>query len=166
MPRRVDTRRQRLIGWVALAAAGILACSLPMRIRAAVDQIDLSRVSYGFHPWEETAAGEPFRWTGPRARFYVSSEVRAIDLPFPPNLLAAPDGARVDVSVDGRLRERVELAYGRGATVRIEAPRGTRRFWRVDLTVSPTWRPRDVLPRSTDARELGVPVGEVSPAER
>jgi O-antigen ligase len=162
---RRDAERQsrKVVGWLALAAAAVLIGTLPIRINAAIDGIDLSRIAYGFHPWEKTGQGEPFRWTGPRARFFVSSEVDAIDLPFPPNLLAAPDGAQVDVSVDGRPREHLELKYGQGTVLRIDAPPPARRFWRVDLTVSPTWRPRDVLPRTTDTRELGVPVGQVAP---
>jgi O-antigen ligase len=158
-----DERRRQILAWGSLAAAALLVVTLPVRVHGAISDIDLSRISYGFEPWEKTANGEPFRWTGPRATFFVRSAVRGIDLPFPRNLLAAPDGVRVDIFTDGRLAEHVELRYGEGRTAQVAAPPVAGPFWRVDLRISPTWVPQHVIPNSQDGRELGVPVAQFVP---
>lgn len=156
-------RRQPLLTSVALAAAILLVVgSVPIRAYRAISEIDLSHVSYGFYNWETTEARGRFRWTGPRATFFMRSSVRAIEVPPPPVLVAAPHAVQVDIVVDGHAAQRIVLDDGRWRAVRIDAPASTERFWRVDLHVTPTYVPRAVLPNSSDERELGVAVGEIS----
>jgi O-antigen ligase len=149
------------------AAVVLLVASVPIQAGRAVDRIDLTRVSYGLAPWNFTSEGLGFRWTGRQASFFMNASARAIEVPIAAPFLeerkvVTPGGVHVDIEVDGRAADRLVLSDVGWHVVRINAPASDGRFWRVDLRVSPTFVPRTVLPWSSDARELGVAVGELS----
>ena len=91
----------------------------------------------------------------------MRSSVRAIDVPLAASLAIVAGGVQVDIVVDGHNADRMMLYDGGWRAVRINAPASTGPFWRVDLEVRPTWIPRVVVD-SSDERELGIAVGEIS----
>jgi len=119
-------------------------------------------VSYGFSDWRTTEDGVRFRRAGPRATFFMRSSVRAIEVPLAASPAASPDGVQVDIIVDGHAAQRVMLNNEDYRAVRINAPAPRRRFWRVDLRVTPARNPRAVRPNSSDEGNVGVAVGKIS----
>lgn len=163
----------RLRAFAAVAVV-VLAASIPWRIDRQVEAADiparlhrlaqesgLGRIVYGLPDWE-TSQDTRFRWTRGTVRFFAHPGVTAVEIPVRAGSVAVTGPRRVDVRVDGRLAERLDLAEDGWLPVRIVLPRsGPDLRWRtVELAVTPTWIPRDVLPGSTDARELGVMIGE------
>ncbi len=162
-PGVVGTRWRR--GALAVLVVLVVA-SVPFRARQAIEAVDFSRVTYGFHLWETEGLDTRYRWTGARATFFVPSTVRAVALPlrapFDPTRLGE-DAFEVRVFVNRQRVGLARLADDRWQQLRVPAPADAEhdRVWRVDLEVSPTWRPARLLPGSTDPRVLGVKVGEI-----
>jgi hypothetical protein len=146
-----------------LAMIGLLLlASVPFRIAREMKEVDLMRVSYGFHRWERDPAGRRFRWTGRRARLHVPAHAELIELPLRGMTAVTGKGIEVELSVDGRIVQRVWLADDSWRQVAIQMHTGTSTdVRRIDLRPSATFVPRESLPGSTDSRELGVQVGEV-----
>lgn len=148
-------------GRVALAVAFLaIAATLPLRTAKQAIRVDLAHVTEGLHAKEKDPRGEPFRWTGSEASFYVAAESRAFVLRL---RHLAPFPQRLTILLDGRPIDELDLQDGAWHTLRYVMPSagswwGTR-FYRVDLRVKPTWRP------TGDGRELGVIVLEFK-AER
>jgi len=98
--------------------------------------------------------------SGPRAALYVDGRARMIEIPLKGTL---PSGVlqQVEVRIDGRPANR--LAVGAGwqrlrTLLPADPSTGPRR---IDLLVSPSWVPAEVVPGSQDRRALGVKVGEI-----
>ena len=71
-------------------------------------------------------------------------------------------GFELEVRVDGQVAKKIPLGDDSWHDVTVELPSsGSQRHARIDLRVDPTWRPIDHLGESTDARVLGVKLGEV-----
>lgn len=151
---------------LVVAAIAFVVASVPVRIRRAVAEVDFGRVTYGFYGWEDEGLDIRYRWTGPRATLFVPVSVRAVEVPlrtgFQPSRLGL-EAVVVRVLADRRRAGLVFLRDDRWHRVRVPKPTtgSGGRFWRIDLEVTPTWRPADYLPGSTDRRVLGVKVGEV-----
>ena len=159
----------------AFTAAGIvvLAASIPWRVDSKVREADiplrmhrlaqengLARVESGLDQWE-TAPDARFRWTRGPVRFFAHPSVTAVEIPLRAGSVAATGPRRVEVRVGGRLAQRVEMTDDRWLPIRLVLPRSGRIWRTLELEASPTWVPREVLPGSTDARELGVMTGEI-----
>ena len=100
----------------------IVVASLPWRARQERAPIDLSRISYGFYDWELEGAERRVRWTGRRATFFVRPNVRQVGIPVRA-LLVDPDWVfAVEVRLDGRLAQRIELADDAWHDVRLSIP--------------------------------------------
>lgn len=146
-----------------VAVLGAIVLSLPHRVQRELRYVDFSNVAYGVFDWEESDAGFRYRWTGPRARFFVTSNARLVELPvralhFDPSHRETA----VTIALDGREANRIVLSDANWRAVRLLIPSGRgRRFRQIDLTVSPTWSPARVSPDWRDQRELGVIVGEL-----
>jgi hypothetical protein len=68
----------------------------------------------------------------------------------------------VEVRVDGRLANRVAVGPG-WQRLRTPLPPGpATEPHRIDLVVSPTWVPAEVIPGNEDRRVLGVKLGEIN----
>jgi hypothetical protein len=158
---------------LAVAAAILLAVSLPLRLLDKSRTIDWKRTSYGFYDWEVGPSGEHFRWTGARARLFVEPGVTRVALP----VRAYADAGhpfRIDLFVGGRLADQVRLTDPAWRTIDFMTPgRHPRDFTEVDLRLDRTWAPSDGHPGSPDSRQLGIQVGELivrareaQPAER
>lgn len=123
----------------ALAAiAVLLAITLPARATRAATDVDLARVRYGFH--QEGDAGRPFRWAGPRVRFFQRSTVPAVRVGVAALHPGTPQGARLLVRIDGRPQQPIVLPPGEWKDVQLtpsrDAWRGSR-YWQVDLDIEP-----------------------------
>jgi hypothetical protein len=152
-------RRQAL--WMPLALMS-LAATIPMRMAQHTGTIDLGRVTYGFHGWETDAAGARFRWTGRRATLFAPCAPTIVELPLRSPQLDTLPSFVVDVELNGRLADEVWLERESWHRMRlIMPPCDQQKFHRIDLFVTPSWRPAKLLPGSTDPRELGVMVGEI-----
>jgi hypothetical protein len=146
--------RGRTAGRLAVAAMVVIAASLPVRAQMERDRVPLHRVSWGFH-MPEAIDGVPFRWTTRHAIFHVPADQAT--LAFSLRSLA-PFPQTVDITFDGRPADRLRLADHNWHDQRYLLPRGgrDRRFYRIELQVSPVWQPRH------EDRELGVMVGVVN----
>ena len=156
-PRVGHTRLQRA---AALVLGGVLVFSIPFRAQQELAAVDLMHVAYGFFEWGKEPDGMPSRWSGPRASFFVDGRARLVEIPVSG---PSPSGVRqqVEVSVDGRLANRISVGpeWQRLRTLLPETP--STRARRIDLVVSPSWVPADVIPGNQDRRVLGVKVGTV-----
>ncbi len=160
-PAAAGGRRQPLLTRLALAATILLVVgSVPIRAGRDIANIDLSRVSYGFHD-ASRADDRDFRWAGPRITFFMRRSVRAITVPMAAKRQDIPPGAQVDILVDGRTANSVTLGGRDWHDVGINAPVSEQPYWRVDLHVTPLDIP-DSLPES----RRRVAVGEISITRR
>ena len=151
--------------WVVASMIVLLCLSIPSRVAREIREVDLTRVAYGFHSWEEDQAGARFRWTRRRARFHVTGEAGLIEIPLRGRIADPGHPLDVDVFVDGQPVLRVQLTDNLWQRARVELPPDDELpFRRVELQVDWTFVPRDSIPGSTDSRELGVQVGEVTVA--
>ena len=152
--------RRRLMWTLALLVGGLLVLSVPFRARQELRSVDLRHVSYGFFDWGTDPDGTPNRWSGPRATFFVEGRARLVDIPLSGTL---PSGGlqQVEVQVDGRLANRIAVG-SEWQRLRISLPPGDSRApRRVDLLISPTWVPAEVI-GNDDRRVLGVKVGAIN----
>jgi hypothetical protein len=68
---------------------------------------------------------------------------------------------QVEIRVDGQLAYRVAVGPEPQRLRVILPPRNSRIPRRIDLLVTPTWVPADVIPGNQDRRVLGVKVGQL-----
>jgi hypothetical protein len=156
----VRTRASRLRWLVVVPIGGALVLSVPSRAATELANINVSRVSYGFFEWGADADGTPSRWSGPRATLFVDGRARSVEIWCSG---AAPAGVlqQVEVRLDGRLANRVAVGTERQRLRLVLPATGSVRPRRIDLTVTPTWIPAQMIPGNQDRRELGVKVGEI-----
>jgi hypothetical protein len=161
VPRTSSTAlRVRYAG--ALVIGALLVFSIPFRAAREVSTVDPKRVAgYGFFDWDVDAHGTRSRLSGPRATFYVHETARLIEIPMSST---TPSGAvqLVEIQVDGRMIDRTPVGP-QWRSVRVLLPparsNGPRR---IDLIVTPSWVPAEVIPGNQDRRVLGVNVGEIT----
>jgi hypothetical protein len=67
----------------------------------------------------------------------------------------------VEVRIDGRLANRVSIGPDWQRLRTILPPKSSIDPHRIDLIVSPTWIPAEVIPDSHERRPHGVRVGEI-----
>ncbi len=156
------TRSVSRLRWtIALLLGGLLIFSVPFRARQELATVDLTRVSYGLFEWGVEPDGTRCRWSGPRATLFVDGRARLVEIPLGGT---APSGGlqQVEIRVDGRLANRIEVGpeWRRLRTLLPDGP--STMPHRIDLTVSPSWVPAEVIPGNQDRRELGVRVGELN----
>ena len=155
-------QRVSMLRWtIALVLGGLLVFSVPFRARQELATVDLTHVSYGLFGWGTDPDGTRCRWSGPRATLFLDGRAQLVEIPLSSTL---PSGAvqHVEVRVDGRLANRVTVGpeWQRLRTLLPSSP--SARTHRIDLSISPTWVPADVMPGNQDRRELGVKIGELN----
>jgi hypothetical protein len=145
---------------IAWLIGGLLLLSIPFRARQELANVDLTRVSAGLSGWETDPAGAPFRWSGPQVTLLVDRRARLVTIALS-GALPAGVSQQVEVRVDGRPANRITVG-SEWQQLRMPLPEdsssGTRR---IDLLISPTWVPAEVMHGSQDRRVLGVKVGEI-----
>ena len=149
-------------GLRACTVAGIvlLAASIPWRVDREARTIDLSHLESGFDRWE-AASDARFRWTRGPVEFFVHPSVTAVELPVRALGVERTGPRNVEVRINGDIEQRLLMTRDGWQNIHLVlSPSG--HVWRkIDIDVSPTWIPRDVLPGSADPRELGVMTGEL-----
>jgi O-antigen ligase len=138
---------------------GALALSVPFRARQELRGIDLQHVTYGLGEWVLDENGAPNRWSGRRATLFVDGRAQVIELPVSGTL---PGGApqQVEVRVNGRVANRLTVGSEWQRLRLTLPPDHSSAPWRIDLMVSPTWVPADVI-HNDDHRVIGVKVGAI-----
>ena len=139
----------------------LLAVSLPLRLNREARNIDFTQIAYGLHGWETGPRGVPYRWTSDRVTYFVDTGTTAIELPLRAPLIDTTGPMNVEVFLDGKLANRLELIHEDWRPMRMTIPPSDQPYRVLELTISPTWFPAALLPGSTDARELGVMAGEM-----
>jgi hypothetical protein len=154
-------RASRLRWPIALLLGSLLVLSIPFRARQELASADLTRVSYGLFDWGTDRDGTRCRWSGPRVRLFVDGRARLVDIPLS-GTLPTGAGQQVEIRVDGQLANRIAVGpdWLRLRTFLPADPSTAPR--RIDLLVSPTWVPAELIPGSQDRRVLGVKVGEIN----
>ena len=135
-----------------------LACTVPPRIAQARRGIDLGTVTYGLHDLEDNGT-DRFRWTSGHATLFIDADAGAVELPLRAPFVGTTGPMRVEIRLDGRLANRLELTRTDWRRVRMVIPPSDRRYRTLELLVEPTWVPAELLPGSDDPRELGVMLG-------
>jgi O-antigen ligase len=137
--------------WTVLVML-LLALTWPVRAEVQRRNVQLDRISWGFHHPEVTRDGMEYRWTTPNAVFHVPAGARSLTIPL---RSLAPRPQRVTVLLNGDVVDEVRLADHAWHRVRYVLPlhRTGTRYIRVELRTRPTWQPEH------DARTLGVMVG-------
>ena len=145
---------------IAVLLGAVLVLSIPSRARQELEAAHFREVSYGFFDWGVEADGTRFRSTGPRATLFVDPRAQLVEIPVRSEAPAALK-QQVEVLVDGRLANRLAVGH-EWQRLRTLLPathaKGPRR---IDLVVSPSWMPAEVIPGNEDRRVLGVKVGEM-----
>jgi hypothetical protein len=153
--------RVSMLRWpIALLVGGLLLFSIPFRARQELASIDLTRVSYGLSDWGTEPDGTPFRWSGSQVTLFVNGRARLVAIPMRG---ALPAGVlqRVEVRVDGRPANSIAIGsewQQLRTPLPVHASTGPHR---IDLMVSPSWVPAEVIPGNRDRRVLGVKVGKI-----
>ena len=140
----------------------LLTCTVPPRIAWQNRGIDFSTVTYGLHGLEDNGV-DRFRWTSGHATLFIDADAGTIELPLRAPLIDTTGPMQVEILLDGRLANRLELTRTDWRQVRMVIPPSDRRYRTLELLVEPTWVPAELLPGSEDRRELGVMLGTVQP---
>lgn len=140
-----------------------LACTVPPRIAQARSGIDLGTVTYGLHGLEDNGT-DRFRWTSGHVTLFIEADAGAVELPLRAPFIGTTGPMRVEILLDGRLANRLELTRTDWRRVRMDIPPSDRRYRTLELLVEPTWMPAELMPGSDDPRELGVMLGVDPPA--
>ena len=145
---------------MVLLLGGLLLISVPFRAEQELARVDRTRVSHGLFDGGTDPDGTPFRWSGPQVTILVNEEASSIAIPLR-GALPSGEFQEVEVRVDGRLVNRVTVGpQWRQLRTALPASSGSGSR-RIDLLISPSWVPADVIPGSQDRRVLGLKVGEI-----
>ncbi len=153
--------RVSMLRWpIALLLGGLLLFSIPFRARQELASADLTRVSYGLSDWGTEPDGTPFRWSGAQVTLFVDGRARLVVIPMRG---ALPGGAlqRVEVRVDGRPANSMAIGADWQQLRTLLPATDSVGSHRIDLLVSPSWIPAEVIPGNEDRRVLGVKVGKI-----
>jgi hypothetical protein len=126
-------------------------------------QRELRLAGFGFHNYETSPDGVRYRWMRlPHAVIHVMPGAQSLVIPLRHERGAFGEPARVSISVNGRVVDRMVLDDGtwRYSTVplRGQLPRFARTH-EVAIEIPRVWVPADVIPGSADPRPLGLQVG-------
>lgn len=162
-PRVASVQPRRWLGAAVSAMLLVVAASLPGRVQRQAADIDMSRVSYGFHDAGTAPDQGPFRWAGPELTFHMRPSIGAVEVPLAALLPTTPNGVRVRIWVDGQPAGTEWLEPQQWRTIRLSPPAPTSTYWRVEMQVTPI----GVRSRTTDA-DRRIAVGEIRelPLER
>jgi O-antigen ligase len=133
---------------VGTLAAVVIVASIPIRVVAERQRVRLDRVVHGLFDVEQRDPA--FRWTRGQAVFYTPMLESSLTMAV---RAAAPFSQTVDIRLDGVNVDRLTLGDHEWHRVTYTLPRHTsdvHGYHRIDLAITPTWRPSD------DGRELGV----------
>ena len=127
---------------------------------------ELSQVTFGVYGRETSPGGVGYMWVfGPRAEIHVKASARSVTIPLRHPIEAFREPTRARIDADRRPADDLALATPewRMSTIPLRAadvPRVSR-MHRIRIVIDHAWRPSEVIPGSTDARLLGLQIGEL-----
>ncbi len=125
--------RASVAGTVAII---LLLIGLPLRVATAIGEANLEDVGYELSGWQRDGQGERFRIAGARSTLFVPSDAGAVNLPL--RRVPGKGPVEVEVLLDGRPADRVQLAGDGWKIVRLVVPTVRARYRRVDLRARAT----------------------------
>jgi O-antigen ligase len=145
---------------MVMVLGGLLLISIPFRAAQELARVDRMRVSQGLFDGATDSDGTPFRWSGPQITILVNEDASSIAIPL---RSALPSGElqEVEVLVDAQLVNRVTVGPHWQLLRTVLRPGSSSGHRRIDLLISPSWVPAEVIPGSHDRRVLGLQVGEI-----
>jgi hypothetical protein len=154
-------RASRLRWPIAVALGSLLVFSVPFRVTQELATVDLTSISYGLSDWGTEPDGTRYRWSGSQVTVFVDGRAGAVEIPVSG---ALPSGVlqQVEIRVDGRMANRIAVGREWQRLRTLLPPDPFIGSHRIDLRVSPSWVPAEVIPGSDDRRVLGVKVGEIN----
>jgi hypothetical protein len=160
-----DPRPRRRL-WTAATAAVVATVGVAAQLTApdATLRLPESRAITGLYDWETEADGTRYRWTGEYASVFVPSDVTRVYVPVrAPAVAAGVSPMQVEARTAGRPGTRTTVGDG-WMIVNLELPEAApyARFKRVNLHADRTWKPALYRAGSSDMREVGVQVGELT----
>jgi O-antigen ligase len=160
LPGRFSKWRGRPL--TALLIAGVLIVSIPFRARREVAAaVDGRNLTYGLFGWDTDTGGIRFRWSGPRATFFVDGHARLVEVPLKGVELPSGVPQQVELRVNGLLASRTNVRAEWQRLRTMLPPTPSSEPHRIDLAVSPTWVPAEISSSNEDRRVLGVRVGQI-----
>ena len=148
---------------IVVATLLIVASLTVIRVSKERNDIDLSRIDYGLYNWETDGVGVNYRWSGRDATVFLASDIDQVNVPLRAAAGFSGHSATVAIVADGQPVDTVVLKDDAWSQVAVPLQvSNNRKVHRLDLSVSPTWRPSEINPSSRDERLLGVMVGEIS----
>jgi hypothetical protein len=114
----------------------VLLIGLPLRVATAMGEANLEDVGYELSRWQRDGQGERFRIAGAHATLFVPSDAGAVNLPL--RRVPGKGPVEVEVSLDGRPADRVQLAGDNWKIVRLVVPPIRARYRRVELRARAT----------------------------
>lgn len=135
--------------------------------RLSTNPIDvLEFVSFGVHSDEGGPGGRHYRWmSGPVAEIHVRDGAREMSLELRHDRGAFREAAHVEIDVDGRRLDAMDLTDSGWRVSRFALPRSgsplLSRMHRVRIAIDHAWIPSQVIPGSNDGRTLGLQVSEI-----
>jgi len=147
---------------VLVGATILLILSLPVRVNHETTRIDFATVSYGLYEWETEEDQTRYRWTLDNSTVFTSSDEQHIEIPLRATLV--PGFAQFDVSIKTPDCNTFTLSLTDSVwhRYRLQLPKYEHdNYRRIDFIVKQTWIPREIIPGSSDTRELGIRVGEI-----
>tara|TARA_B100000029_G_scaffold516106_1_gene626915 strand:- start:4163 stop:6304 length:2142 start_codon:yes stop_codon:yes gene_type:complete len=139
------------------------------------NDVDLTRIDYGFYDWETVGgiapvplrAGTEYRWSRENATIFLPGNTEEITVPL--RAAAGVSGQAITVTIKTNDHTANTTVLEDDLWHQVVIPlttNGHQDFHRVDFNVFPTWIPSAVDPNSNDHRQLGVMVGEITAKDR
>jgi hypothetical protein len=119
--------------WLAVLIL-LLAISVPFRMAARIDELDLTHVAAGVSRWSPASDPPRVRTIGRRARFYVPGDVDVVTFDLRKST-GVPGPVSIDMMFDGRLANRIVLDDDAWHEVQLPLPAVSRRFFPIELRV-------------------------------
>ena len=161
----------------AIVIAGLLIVTTLTLAKANRDRhdIDLTRIDYGFYDWETEGGlvsvpfrvGTEYRWSRGRATIFLPEDTQRASIPLRAATGFSGQAATVNIRANGHLIDTIVLEDNLWHQVVVPLTASDQReFARLDFDISPTWMPSAVDPNSSDHRQLGVMIGEITGRNR
>lgn len=155
------SRRGRAFKWaIALTGGGLLLVSVPFRATQELASMARTRVSEGLFEAGTDADGTEFRWSAPHVTILLEEGATSVAIPIC-GALPSGEPQDVEVRVDGRLVNRINVGPRWQQLRTLLRPDASGGPHRLELLISPSWVPAELIPGSPDRRALGVKVGRI-----
>lgn len=124
--------------WLAAALVPLTMLSVPWRVHDQRADFDLEHRGVGLSHWQPEIDGVRYRLAGDSSSVFLPSDARVVVVPLR-SVSIAPE-ARVEILLDGRAADAVNVTSDRWHLLRLQMPQGRDlpRFRRLELRVTPS----------------------------